>query len=76
MNSFSIGLALVIAGVAGYFIQPEFVKWASAPDMFELLKPIAESAWTWICILTIALGVIWFWVLGPLLAFTSPRKSE
>jgi len=78
MRLFGIGLAIVLAGAALY-IETSFVNMLDgvfshdtlvAPTILDRLL----SAGPYICIGIMTFGILWYWILEPILYHTRPRE--
>lgn len=77
MKLFGIGLALLVAGAA-LFIETTIIK-----DFYEAFAPselaISERlllVTPYISIAIMALGVLWYWIVEPILYFRRRREWE
>jgi hypothetical protein len=64
-----------MSGFASYLLTDQAAAWFKGLEGFADFAGLFKDIFPWLCIAVIIIGIGWFWVMAPLLAFTSPRQE-
>jgi len=75
MKTFGIGLALLAGGFALYLLQANFAAFIKGLDIGEAGVMISEN-FSWLAIGVMVLGIVWYWIVSPLLYFMGSGQRK